>query len=92
MHISRLLHAPVVSRGFPDTYVSIDRVFSPGRLAMARTGEGAHPVKPMMTKDVPAGLYGEPRFRKEGEDIEGFSAHYIYGLIKPACSFDYSII
>ena len=52
---------------------------------MARTKEYAHLVKPMLIRNAPAGLYGEPRIWMEAKDLEGFNAHYSYGFIKQPC-------
>lgn len=51
---------------------------------MARK-EYAHLVKTLRVQKPPAGLYGEePRVWMEGNDLEGFNAHFTYGFIKTA--------
>ena len=52
---------------------------------MARTKEYAHPVKPMLVQQAPAGLYPEPPVWMEDKDLEGFNAHYSYGFIQQPC-------
>ena len=44
--------------------------------------EYTHLVKPMIVRNPPEGLYGEPRVWMEGRDLEGFNAHFSYGFVK----------
>ena len=44
--------------------------------------EYTHLVKPMIVRNPPNGLYGEPRVWMEGRDLEGFNAHFSYGFVK----------
>jgi hypothetical protein len=53
---------------------------------MARK-EYAHLIKPLLVQEPPAGLYGEPRVWMEVKDLEGFNAHFSYGIIKENGSF-----
>jgi hypothetical protein len=49
--------------------------------------EYAHLVKPLLIKQPPDGLYGEPRIWMEARDLEGFNAHFSFGFIKTPCTF-----
>lgn len=45
-------------------------------------------VKPLLVQQGPAGLSSaEPRVWMEGEDLEGFNAHFSYEFIKKPCIF-----
>ena len=44
--------------------------------------EYSHLVKPLPVREAPAGLYPGPRIWMEGKDLEGFQAHFTYGVFK----------
>jgi len=49
---------------------------------MPRQKEWSHLIKPLVIKQGPAGLYGEPRFWAEGKDWEGYAGNFSYGFFK----------
>ena len=48
--------------------------------------EYGHLIKPLFVKNAPAGLYGEPRIWMEGQDLEGFDAHFSFGFVEKPCT------
>src|SRR5690554_6564923 len=49
---------------------------------MAVKKEYAHLVKPLEVKKGPEGLYPESLVWMESKDLEGFNAHFSYGIFK----------
>lgn len=48
--------------------------------------EYGHLIKPLAVKNAPAGLYEEPRIWMEGQDLEGFDAHFSFGFMEKPCT------
>ena len=48
--------------------------------------EYGHLIKPLVVKNAPAGLYAEPRIWMEGQDLEGFDAHFSFGFMEKPCT------
>ena len=47
--------------------------------------EYAHLVKPLRVQETPPGLYAQPRVWMDAKDLEGFQAHFTYGVFKEPC-------
>ena len=47
--------------------------------------EYSHLVKPLLIQQDPGRLYPGPRVWMEGKDLEGFQAHFTYGVFKEPC-------